>query len=332
MTLTCALLGIALSQAGAPSLGQGRALVKAMYDGDATRLWAEAGPGFRQQYGSPANLKAFTAKVERDFGRELRVIAEGLSARGQVTVYRRVAVFSHWARGVELELSLMSDGRLAGIAARPATKEAPTTYGKHRTRARLRLPFEGSWYVLWGGRSWQDNRHSAVPDMRYAIDLLQLTRAGSSSEGDGTRNEQYPAWAQPVLAAGDGEVVVADDGTADNEPNRPRGGNLYGNFVVIDHGTGEFSLVAHLMRGSLMVKRGDRVVAGQILGRTGNSGMSTEPHIHYQLMDRPDWREAHGFPAHFHDFMLNASVIQLGEVRRGDIIAPAAPVAARRAE
>ena len=330
MFLLCALL---LSQTGdAPSLGQGRALTKQLYELKISKLWAVAGQGLKQQLGSEANLKEFATKLRRDFGTEMRVISEGLSydEETELTIYRRVAAFSNWARGVDLELTFDEHGTCMGVSARRASKEAPTTYGTHKARTRLRLPFEGQWYVLWGGRSWQNNRHSAVSDQRYALDLLQLTRSGKTFEGDGRRNEQYAAWGKPVLAAGEGTVVVAEDVVLDNEPGTSRGvGILYGNHVVIDHGNGEFSLVAHLMHGSLHVKVGDWVESGEVVARTGNSGMSSEPHIHYQLMDKADWHLANGFPAEFQNFQLNDRVIQRGEPRRADFISPV-PLEARR--
>ncbi len=317
------VLTVTLSQA-APSLGQGRTLIKQMYELKGSKLWAAGGQGLKQQLGSEANLKGFITKLQRDFGTEVRVISEGLSSQdGELTTYRRVAAFSNWARGVEIELTLGDDGQLMGVSARPASKEAPTTYGTHKIRTHLRLPFEGQYYVLWGGRSWQNNRHSAVPDQRYALDLLQLSRSGKTFEGNGSRNDQFIAWGKPVLAAGEGVVAVAEDVVLDNEPGKPRGiGLLYGNHVVIDHGNGEFSLVAHLMHGSLQVKPGDRVSSGQVLARTGNSGMSSEPHIHFQLMDKADWRLANGFPAEFQNFVLGDRVIERGEPRRADLISP----------
>jgi len=145
----------------------------------------------------------------------------------------------------------------------------------------------------------------------------------------GLRNEDYYAWRQPVVAPGAGTVVVAEDGTADNLPNRPVPGNLYGNFVVIDHGTGEYSLVGHLENGSVKVRVGEWVSAGQLLARTGNSGMSTEPHVHYHLMDNADWRKAQGLPAQLQGFSRNGQMVDKAEPRRGDVIS-AVSIEARR--
>ena len=76
-------------------------------------------------------------------------------------------------------------------------------------------------------------------------------------------------------------------------------GRILGNHVVLDLGGGVFAALAHLRRGSLLVRRGDRVAAGQQLAKCGNSGNSTEPHLHFQLMDHPSVLRAAGLPVRF---------------------------------
>jgi len=76
-------------------------------------------------------------------------------------------------------------------------------------------------------------------------------------------------------------------------------GRILGNHVVLDLGGGVFAALAHLRRGSLLVRRGDRVAAGQQLAECGNSGNSTEPHLHFQLMDHPSVLQAAGLPLRF---------------------------------
>ncbi len=314
--LTSALISLFITQT--PSLSDGRTIAKQLAEGRAAQVWRGGAKELRAQFKTQASFAAFVERLQA-LGGEVRVIAEGMEQRGALTVYRRTVAVENWARGFEVELSLDARGRLAGVLAQPVTKEAPTIYGRYATRARLRLPIEGQWTVLWGGRSWADNRHSGVSDMRYALDLL-VREQGSSSAGDGTKNEQYYAWGRPVLAPGDGVVVFAEGQVADNEPNRPRGGNLYGNYVVVDHQNGEYSLLAHLRQGSLEVRVGDAVTAGQVLGRVGNSGMSTEPHVHYQLMDDADWRLAHGLPAQFRSYLSGTRLVTKGEPRREELV------------
>jgi len=312
------LISVVLSQA-TPSLGQGRANVELLRAGDLVRAWNTSLSGIRnQQFTSLQALQKFAGAL-RSYGTEFKVISEGLSEKNGVFVYTRVAGVSNWARGFVVEVTMDAKGRLLNATCAFPSKEAPTAYGAYRSLVRLRLPLEDTWHVLWGGRSYDDNRHASVSDMRFALDLLQREN-GSSARGSGARNEDFLAWNQWVVAPADGVVAVAEDGVADNTPNRAVGGNLYGNLLVIDHGTEEFTLFGHLRKGSLLVKPGERVVKGQRIARVGNSGMSTEPHLHFQLMDTADWHTAHGLPLQLTDFVRNGTLVDRGEPRRGDVI------------
>lgn len=322
------LLSLLLTQS-APSLGQGRSYVTALRTGELNKTWTRCGTAPGQQFKSLATLQKFGAGL-RSYGEESKLVSEGMAERNGLWVYTRVGAVTNWARGLSLELVLDADGRLLGASLSFPNKEAPTTYGSYRSLVQLRLPLEDTWHVLWGGRSWDENRHATVSDMRFALDLLQRGgKSGSSAAGNGVKNDDYFAWNQPVVAPADGVIVVADDGVADNQPNRAVGGNLYGNLIVIDHGTEEFTLLAHLKNGSLLVKPGDRVLRGQRLARVGNSGMSTEPHLHFQLMDTPDWQTAHGLPLQLVDFVRNGTHVDRAEPRRGDVLTPVSTEARR---
>ena len=325
------VLVLALGQAPTtgPSLSQGRSYVKWLVEGDTSRAWKAASPALIKKFPSPKALDPMAAGL-RGFGSEARVVTEGLGQRDGLTVYRRVVAVSNYARGVEIEVTMDERGRLAAVAVGLASSAAPTTAGAYRTKAQLRPPVQGFWNVLWGGRTWEENRHASVSDMRYALDLV-IVGSQSTFRGQGTRNEDYFAWRQPVVSPGAGTVAVVEDGVPDNQPNHPQPGNLYGNFVVIDHGTGEYSLLAHLEKGSVRVRVGEVVSSGQLLARTGSSGMSTEPHVHYHLMDNPDWKKAQGLPAQFRFFSRNGLMVDRAEPRRGDVIAPAS-IQARREE
>lgn len=325
MALTI-LLSLMLTQS-APSLGQGRNYVKAFRTGDLAKTWGRSGTAPGQKFSSLAALQQFAAGL-RSYGDESKLVSEGLSERNGQMVYLRVSAVTNWARGIEVELVMDGQGRLLSATTNFATKEAPTTYGAYRSLVKLRLPLEDTWHVLWGGRTWDDNRHASVSDMRFALDLLQR-KNNTSAEGAGLKNEDYYAWNQPVVAPADGVIVVATDGVTDNLPNRAAAGNLYGNVLVIDHGTEEFTLLGHLRQGSLLVKVGDRVTQGQRLARVGNSGMSTEPHLHFQLMDTADWKSAQGLPLQLYNFVRNGTVVDRAEPRRGDILSPISVEATR---
>lgn len=124
----------------------------------------------------------------------------------------------------------------------------------------------------------------------------------------------YPAFGAPLHAVADATVVHAEDGQRDHLSRSSLVGVLYfwlvegvgrtlggsrrvvGNHVVLDLGEGTYAMYAHVQQGSLKVRAGDEVRAGQVLGHCGNSGNSTEPHVHFQLMDGPDLDTARGVP------------------------------------
>lgn len=324
--LAAALISLALTQA--PSLKEARALAEDVYAGRSAAAWTQSASSLRASVVSESGLLSLINSTRNSLGAEVRVITEAMVERNGGTVYRRVSAVTNWARGMELELAFDLKGALVAMTTRPASKDAPTISALHKTRADLRLPFDGAWFVLWGGRKYDDNRHTPVPDMRYAMDVFIVKGPGTFLR-DGTKNDDYYAWSQPVLAPADGVVVAVVNNSPDNAPNQPRPGVLYGNSVVIDHGSGEFSLLGHLQLGSVSVKPGQQVVAGQQLARCGNSGMSTEPHLHYQLMDAADWTKAHGLPAQFQGFLANGRHVERGEPLRAQVISHA-DVEARR--
>ncbi|PYI57257.1 M23 family metallopeptidase [Paenibacillus flagellatus] len=156
------------------------------------------------------------------------------------------------------------------------------------TKLAYRLPFQGDWYVFWGGENVLANYHYAVESQRYAYDFVQV-KDGYSYKGDPSKNESYYAYGQKVVSPQDGTVVHVVNDIADNVPvGAMNAEQPAGNVVVIDHGNGEFSFLAHLKTGSATVKVGDSVTKGQVVGLCGNSGNSSEPHLHVQVSDSSD--------------------------------------------
>ncbi|MBK8252826.1 MAG: M23 family metallopeptidase [Polyangiaceae bacterium] len=170
----------------------------------------------------------------------------------------------------------------------PAVPGAPIVY--------YRFPFQGKWRVH---RTHYGTRQE---DQAFALDLVP-----EGQTGDKTKNEGYPCYNVPVLADAPGIVVIAVDGVPDNIPGQKNGYDAHGNYVVIDHQNGEFSLMAHLIPGSLKVRPGTPVQAGMELGRCGNTGMSTMPHIHWQVMDNPNAANARGIPPRFTTYSRNGN-------------------------
>jgi Peptidase family M23 len=126
----------------------------------------------------------------------------------------------------------------------------------------------------------------------------------------------FPSFGQPIVAPADGTVARIHDGERDHRSRSSWPGlllwfaeglfreltgpdRILGNHVVIETGPGAYAVVAHLRRGSIGVKPGDHVRAGDQIAECGNSGSSTEPHVHFQVMDRPRALQAAGLPFRF---------------------------------
>ena len=141
---------------------------------------------------------------------------------------------------------------------------------------------------------------------RFAIDYVRLAPDGTVFRGDQTRTESYPYFGDEIHAVADGPVVSVLDGLPEQVPGRnPEGLKLEeygGNHVVQDIGDGNYAFYAHLKTGTVAVKPGDRLTAGQVLGNLGNSGNTDAPHLHFHLMDGPDPLMAEGLPFVFGSF------------------------------
>ncbi|MEU1402826.1 M23 family metallopeptidase [Streptomyces sp. NPDC005728] len=145
----------------------------------------------------------------------------------------------------------------------------------------LTFPLQGGhWYVVQGGGPGL-NHHTPAPEQRGALDVIQVGPGGARARGAGRRggSESYLVYGQTLYAPCDGTVISAAGHIDDQEPGTIRYQPLYGNHVFIDTGA-EIVKLAHLRRGTVTVVTGDPVRAGQVLGEVGNSGNSTEPHLH----------------------------------------------------
>lgn len=207
--------------------------------------------------------------------------------------------------------------------------EFPTPYLNYRTKTELRLPFDGSWVAFWAGRDVQHNYHAAYPDQRFAYDLVDMKPDGKTFTGNGKQNSQFLVWNRPLLAPGGGTIIAAVDGVEDNTPGAMNAQEAFGNHVVIDHGNGEFSFLAHMRKGTVSVHEGDKVKPGTPLGRTGNSGNSSEPHLHYHLQNSPTPFEGDGLPAQFQHYNADGGYIERGEPGRFHSIQNVEPIGAK---
>ncbi|MEP5341249.1 MAG: M23 family metallopeptidase [Algibacter sp.] len=195
----------------------------------------------------------------------------------------------------------------------------PSDYEDYQTKTALELPFNNEWWVFWGGRTVEQNYHAAYEVQRYATDIVKRV-GGSTHAGNGSSNEDYYCFGKPLNAPGNGTVISVLNTIEDNIPGKFNRDTPEGNYVVIDHQNGEFSMLAHFKKGSIIVSVGDEVVKGQELGKVGNSGNSSEPHLHYQLQTEANPMDGVGLPAQFLNYYADDVFIDRGEPVRSQYI------------
>ena len=167
--------------------------------------------------------------------------------------------------------------------------------GRRLSTPALELAFPlhgGTYYVAQGGSTRIVNIHRMSPSQRYALDVLKLNEIGLRALGLYPADpKRYSIFGSEVASPCDGVVAAAEDGFIDLSPPERDPEHRAGNYVAIES-DGATIYLAHLMKGSLCVKSGEHICKGQMLGRVGNSGNTTEPHLHIHA-------EEGSYPGHF---------------------------------
>lgn len=210
----------------------------------------------------------------------------------------------------------------------------------YRPKTPLAMPVHGR-VLVWDGHDFYSHHRRwdfAHPMLRancitsnpgrYSYDFVLLGVEDSLHTGDGTAHPQWYGWSAEVRAPAAGRVIAAtgehpDDGSFDISGLCASELVMYGNHVVIDHGNGEMSVLAHLQQGSVSVRPGDEVRQGQTVARVGSSGSSLFPHLHYQLVTGVE-HGAEGVPSYFPGIRIRRGTGWVaapnGQVDTGDII------------
>lgn len=169
----------------------------------------------------------------------------------------------------------------------------------------------GPWLAANGPSNRSGHRRALVSlggapaiAQRFAIDYILLNDSSTTFRGDRLKNESYGAESQGAIAVADGRVVAVKDSIPENVPGSRAVPitieTVGGNHVILDIGAGRYAFYAHLRPGSIRVKLGDRVNRGEVLGLVGNSGNSTEPHLHFHVSDANSPLGSEGIP-YVHD-------------------------------
>ena len=222
----------------------------------------------------------------------------------------------------------------------------------------ISLPFAGLWLARNSPARRVPSHGTDLFGEGYAIDFIGVDEARRTADRRDWRTflatepaERFFAYGRPILAPADGTVVEAHDGEIDHVGRRSQlalvpyavgqsarlrqgVGAIAGNYLIVAlHGSGVFAALAHLQAGSTRVAAGDEVTTGQHLAACGNSGNSTQPHVHVQVMDSPDLSVARGVPMAFRRFREWPSGAKQFQVREsglpgeGAVVEPLPPKA-----
>jgi peptidase M23-like protein len=169
------------------------------------------------------------------------------------------------------------------------------------------MPYAGQWWAFSAGRSPLVNDHWGTQTQRHALDMIQVVD-GKSYRGDKQKLTSYYAFGKTLVAPTAGRVTAV----VESRPDLPIGdsdlSHPEGNVLVLDIGGGRYVMMAHIQHGSIAVAVGDDVRRGQPIAKVGNSGNTSEPHLHIQVQNKPEFGNEivglHTYPILFRNTVL----------------------------
>ncbi|MEA4951683.1 MAG: M23 family metallopeptidase [Aminobacteriaceae bacterium] len=251
-------------------------------------------------------------------------IAEGTgvdAGKSAVLPFSKISYLHHVGQsaldGMEIRLTMNVE------PGRKKTLVFPVQLVFYRSRGDYLFPLKGDLRIAYTPLSYI--HHRASGSQEFGMDIVAAVQKGAASFTDISLPEpkqlsDYGIWGRDVLAIGDGIVAGIGDKFPEErmcdpalfaKPGYTSGllkellpaigwtNAVAGNYVIIDHRNGEFSMYAHLQEGSILVKARESVKKGQVVGKVGNTGNSGAPHLHFQLMDSADFFTANGLPVMF---------------------------------
>jgi murein DD-endopeptidase MepM/ murein hydrolase activator NlpD len=248
-------------------------------------------------------LASFEGESLRAIVKQPRAVADDriIPAAGSAIVFLQLALDSATPLPPVLHHRLVfSNGTLDGFDV-PLSRATPIVIG---------APFAGeNWVAANGPGNESGHRRAIIPinghafiSQRFAIDWVKIGDDEQTFSGNQLDNKSYHAYGVEILAVADGVIASTKDSIPQNVPGANSRAlpitleTIAGNHIIQDLGGGRYAMYAHLQPGSLRVKAGQKVKRGDVLGLLGNSGNSTEPHLHFQVMDRPSPLGAEGLP------------------------------------
>ena len=210
--------------------------------------------------------------------------------------HKVTAKVGNYPEDMTVETSVTAVGRTAAIVISPPLRGDDWIAGNGASNTsihrRALIPLDGHAYIA----------------QRFAIDWLELYPDGKSFHGDRSDNKNYRDYGAEIHYVASGTVTEVKDGIPQNIPGPASRAvpitleTIAGNHVIVKIADGVYAGYMHMQPGSIRVKVGDRVARGQVLGLLGNSGNSTEPHLHFQLCSESSTLACEGLPYAFSSF------------------------------
>ena len=213
-------------------------------------------------------------------------------------------------------------------------------------KTKLNLPLKGK-LIVWDGHDFFSHHRRfpvGVPvnntpgilanSNRYAYDFISVDDIGNMYNGSPFKKENWYVFNKPIYAPASGKIIAVENTIPDNSfnganiipPELPAGADSLGmgNYVIIDHENGEYSILLHMEKGSVKVKMGEDILAGELIGNVGFSGDAICPHLHYTMMCGPHELLNEGVPSIFYNYYLllgsKIQYIKKGRIDSGDIL------------
>lgn len=203
-----------------------------------------------------------------------------------------------------LYIATTGNNEISGLLIKPF-KDTSKTPTLERNTTSMILPFKEEWTVFWGGDTVEQNYHVESKPQKNAFDFIITDAKGNSYKTDGMTNEDYYAFGKPLIAPADAEVVLVVDGIKDNTPGDMNPVYIPGNTVILKTVSNEYLFFAHFKQHSIVVKQGQFVKQGDLLGLCGNSGNSSEPHLHFHIQNMESIKDATGAKCYFKAIHVN---------------------------
>ncbi len=216
----------------------------------------------------------------------------------------KLAIYKTKFRNAEFDVFIEVNNKLiSGLLLKPHKDKSIKIMERNITK--MELPFNGKWYVVWGGDTKELNYHVESDSQKNAFDFVIIGDNGKSYSNSGNKNEDYHCFGKNLLAPCDAEVFMAVDGIKDNIPGKMDTSFPMGNTVILKTDAGEYIYLCHFKQFSIRVKEGSKVKKGDVLGNCGNSGRSSEPHLHFHIQNTYDAMNATGIKCYFNNIVVN---------------------------